>query len=102
LEIRAIEVTDNATGDAPTLPCLLDQILAGETVASVSGNGAYWYQGLSRSDCPTWGAGDYPHSQERQAIEGPASWRQSPQRYPDSYAPAWQENLEEVERLSPA
>jgi hypothetical protein len=26
LEIRAIEVTDNATGDAPMLPCLLDQI----------------------------------------------------------------------------
>ena len=41
LEIRAIEVTDNATGDAPILPCLLDQIPAGETVVSVSGDGAY-------------------------------------------------------------
>jgi hypothetical protein len=26
LEIRAIEVTDNATGDAPMLPCLLEQL----------------------------------------------------------------------------
>ncbi|PLY42120.1 hypothetical protein CSZ94_12130 [Janthinobacterium sp. ROICE36] len=41
LEIRAIEVTDNATGDAPILPCLLDQIPADETVSSVSGDGAY-------------------------------------------------------------
>jgi hypothetical protein len=41
LEIRAIEVTDNATGDAPILPCLLDQIPADETIASVSGDGAY-------------------------------------------------------------
>jgi hypothetical protein len=41
LEIRAIEVTDNATGDAPMLPCLLDQIADDETIASVSGDGAY-------------------------------------------------------------
>jgi len=36
LEIRAIEVTENATDDAPILPCLLDQIPAVETVASIS------------------------------------------------------------------
>ena len=41
LEIRAIEVTDNTTGDAPMLPCLLDQIPAEENIASVSGDGAY-------------------------------------------------------------
>jgi hypothetical protein len=41
LEIPAVEVTDNATNDAPILPCLLDQILADETVARVSGDGAY-------------------------------------------------------------
>ena len=41
LEIRAIEVTDNATGDAPILPCLLDQIPSDEMIASVSGDGAY-------------------------------------------------------------
>ena len=41
LEIRAIEVTDNRTGDAPMLPCLLDQIGDDEPIASVSGDGAY-------------------------------------------------------------
>lgn len=34
-------MTDNATGDAAILPCLLDQISADETVASVSGDGVY-------------------------------------------------------------
>ena len=34
LEIRAIEVTDNATGDAPMLPFLLDEIGASEAIAS--------------------------------------------------------------------
>lgn len=41
LEIRAIEVTDNATGDAPMLPYLLDQIDVTQPIASVSGDGAY-------------------------------------------------------------
>jgi len=41
LEIRAIEVIDNATGDAPILPCLLNEIAEDETIASVSGDGAY-------------------------------------------------------------
>jgi hypothetical protein len=40
-DIRAIEVNDNATGDAPMLPCLLEQIPTDETVASVSGDGPY-------------------------------------------------------------
>lgn len=41
LEIRAIEVTDNSTGDAPMLPCLLDQIADDAPIARVSGDGAY-------------------------------------------------------------
>jgi len=41
LEIRAIEVADDATDDAPMLSCLLVQIPADEIVASVSGDGAY-------------------------------------------------------------
>ena len=41
LEIRAIEVTTNAIGDAPTLPDLLAQIPAGEKIISVGGDGAY-------------------------------------------------------------
>lgn len=41
LDIRAIEVTTNAVGDAPTLPDLLAQIPADETIVSVGGDGAY-------------------------------------------------------------
>lgn len=41
LDIRAIEVTTNAIGDAPTLPGLLAQIPADETILSVGGDGAY-------------------------------------------------------------
>jgi hypothetical protein len=41
LEIRAVEVTDKSTGDAPMLPFLLDQIGANEAIASLSGDGAY-------------------------------------------------------------
>lgn len=41
LDIRAIEVTTNATGDAPTLPGLLVQIPTDETILSVGGDGAY-------------------------------------------------------------
>jgi hypothetical protein len=41
LEIRAIEVTDNATGDVPMMAGLLEQIDLDESIASVSGDGAY-------------------------------------------------------------
>ena len=41
LEIRAIEVTSNAIGDAPMLPGLLAQIPADEPIASVCADGAY-------------------------------------------------------------
>lgn len=41
LEIRAIEITDNAIGDAPMLPELLAQIPADEQLHSVSVDGAY-------------------------------------------------------------
>ena len=45
LEIRAIEVTTDAIGDAPMLPELLAQIPIDEPIASVSGDGAYDTQG---------------------------------------------------------
>ena len=45
LEIRAIEVTTDAIGDAPMLPELLAQIPMDEPIASVSGDGAYETQG---------------------------------------------------------
>lgn len=41
LEIRAIEVTSNAIGDAPMLPELLAQIPADEAIESVCADGAY-------------------------------------------------------------
>ena len=41
LEIRAIEITDNAIGDAPMLPELLAQIPEDEPRHSVSADGAY-------------------------------------------------------------
>jgi hypothetical protein len=41
LEIRAIEVTDNAIDDAPMLPHLLAQIPEDELLHSVSADGAY-------------------------------------------------------------
>lgn len=41
LEIRAIEVTDNRTGDAPMLPGMLQQIPLEETILSVAADGAY-------------------------------------------------------------
>ena len=41
LEIRAIEVTTNAIGDAATLPDLSAQIPTGERIAIVGGDGAY-------------------------------------------------------------
>ena len=41
LDIRAIEVTTNAIGDAPVLPDLLAQISEEERILSVGGDGAY-------------------------------------------------------------
>ena len=41
LDIRAMEVTTNAVGDAPVLLDLLAQIPLGEPISSVGGDGAY-------------------------------------------------------------
>ena len=41
LDVRAIEVTTNAIGDAPALLDLLAQIPEGEKISSVGGDGAY-------------------------------------------------------------
>jgi len=49
LEIRALEVTERALGDAPIPPCLLDQIVADEKLASVSGDGTYNTKGCRES-----------------------------------------------------
>lgn len=41
LEVRAVEVTTSNVGDAPMLPELLNQIPAGQTIGSVTADGAY-------------------------------------------------------------
>jgi IS5 family transposase len=41
MEVRAVEITDSRTGDAPMLPGLLSQIPEGETIASITADGAY-------------------------------------------------------------
>jgi hypothetical protein len=102
LEIRAIEVTDNATGDAPMLPCLLDQLPAEETIASISGDGAYDTKGCHEAVAHRSAQAIIPDSQECQAVEGLASWRQSPQCHPGGHAPVGPQDLEEVERIPSA
>jgi hypothetical protein len=41
LEVRAVEITDSRIGDAPMLAGLLSRIPEGETIASVTADGAY-------------------------------------------------------------
>lgn len=100
LEIRVIKVTDNATGDKPILPCRLDQIHGDKTVTSVSGEGACDTKGCHEAIAQS-GKQAIIYSQERQTIRGPASWCRSPRCYPGGDAPAWQENLEILERQLP-
>jgi hypothetical protein len=40
LEVQAVEIADSRIGDAPMLPGLLSQIPEGETIASVTADGA--------------------------------------------------------------
>lgn len=58
LEIRAMEVTDNAIGDAPMLPQLLAQIPEDELLRSVSADGAYdskaWHEAIAHRGLPTF------------------------------------------------
>lgn len=49
LDIRAIEVTTNAVGDAQTLPALLAQIPDDEAILTVSGDGAYDTRGCHKA-----------------------------------------------------
>jgi transposase len=41
LEVRAVEITDSNTGDAPMLPYLFNQILRDQRIGSVIADGAY-------------------------------------------------------------
>ena len=57
LEVRAVEVTTNNTGDAPMLPELLKQILPDQVVGSVAADGAYdtlkCYEAIAARDANT-------------------------------------------------
>ena len=68
---RAIEMTDNATGDAAILPCLLDQIGENELIASISDDGAYDAK-CCHNAIAQRGARNYSYQQEWQALEGPS------------------------------
>ena len=41
MEVRAVEITNSRTGDAPMLPGLLSQVPGDEPIASVTADGAY-------------------------------------------------------------
>lgn len=103
LEILAIKVTDNATGDAPILSCLLDQILIDEMIASVSGDGD--------GDYDTKGCHEAIAQRGVQAIiptrKNARPWKdqrpgERPQYHSGDHVLAWQENLEEMGRVSSA
>jgi len=100
LDIRAIEVTDNGTGDAPMLPELLSQIPADEPIASVGGDGAY--QGVSCGDSQTQRPGHHSPTQERPGVEEQPDGGRFTQRSLASVPTAGTTNLEEVDWLPPA
>ena len=77
LEIRAIEVTDNTTGDAPMLPELLTQISADEVIGNVSADGAYDARGChdsiaQRGDSAAKKCGDVEGVQRRSLSAQPS------------------------------
>jgi hypothetical protein len=93
-------VTDNATGDAPMLPCLLDQIAESETIMSVSGDGAYDTKGFHeaiarrRAQAIILLAG----APSRGKID---ARRRCPQCHPGCPSAPGAENLESMDGLSP-
>lgn len=99
LEIRAIEVTTNAIGDAPILPALLAQIPTHERIATVSGDGAY-----DTKKCHAAIARRMPMRSFRFAEMGSHGRRMARASRPARNTPRHQavrpNDLEEVERLS--
>ncbi|MGF6528994.1 hypothetical protein ABID77_004307 [Variovorax sp. PvP013] len=68
LEIRAIEVTDNAIGDAPILPQLPAQIPEDELLCSVSADGAYDTRACHEAMSHRRATGHHPNAQKRKAL----------------------------------
>lgn len=97
LEIRAIEVTDNTTGDAPMLPELLTQISADEVIGNVSADGAYNARGChdaiaQRGDSAAKECGDDVEGVQRRSLRAQPSGTGLPA--------TGAQNLDSVERLS--
>ena len=101
VEIRAIEVTGNATGDAPMLPCLLDQIPAEEVIASISGHGAYDTKGCHEAIAQRGAQALIPTRKNAKPWKDQRPGAKA-QCHPGGHPPAWSEDLEEVERISSA
>ena len=86
-KIQAMELADNAIGDLPMLPYLLDQVLPMRSLP-VSAAMVPVITNAVTKRLRNVGADDYPYSQERQAMEGPAPRCHCPQRYFGSHASA--------------
>jgi len=82
------------------LPCLLDQIPADETVVSVSVDGGFDTKGCHEAIAQRGAQAIIPTRKNPKSSKDQRPGFTA--RHPGGHAPAWQENLEEVERLSPA
>ena len=69
LEIRAMEVTDNRTGDATMLPELLSQIPLTEKLVTVTTDGAYDTRLCHASDSGARGCGYHSSTSKRPVLE---------------------------------
>jgi hypothetical protein len=69
LEIQAIEVADNAIGDAPMLRQLLAQIQEDELLCSVSADGACDTKACHEAKSSSPRHSHHPNSQECQALD---------------------------------
>lgn len=101
LDIRAIEVTDNGTGDAPMLPELLSQIPPDEPIASVGGDGAYDTKACHAAIALRNAQAIIPPRKNARAWKGTQAVGELTQRSPACLPAAGSPDLEEVERVPP-
>ncbi|MFM2287309.1 MAG: hypothetical protein RL684_452 [Pseudomonadota bacterium] len=106
LEIRVVEVTSNAIGDAigdaPMLPELLAQIAPDEAIASVTADCAYDTRACRDVIALRGGAGGDSPAPQRQPVEPAQPGRRVSQRSGPCVRQTGPTPLEDVERLPPA
>jgi hypothetical protein len=102
LEIRAIEITDNAIGDTLMLPKLLAQIPVDEPLHSVSADGAYDTKACHEAITSRQAAAIIPTRKNASPWDRWQGWGTGEKRDIESHTQAWPLNLEEMERLPPA